>query len=115
MLPDLLGGKGENRRHEVNQCLEDPIERCLNRAPLPGIGPLAVETVLHNVQIKGAQIDAAKVVQGMIDDMKLKILIGLATSSQKGLRPMENPTVQLGEGFGRHRVFLRIKVVEVTD
>ena len=47
----------------------------MSRLSLLGAGTAAIETVLDDVQIEGAEIDAAEVVQAVVNNVELEFLI----------------------------------------
>jgi hypothetical protein len=91
------------------------VQGCLSGSPLFGIGSFAIETIFYNVQIKGTEINTAEIIQRMIHDMKFEILIGLPTPGKQLLRPVQDPTIQLLKVLRCKCIFVRLKIVEVTD
>ena len=56
MLPDLVGGKGEDRRDQAHQRFGDLPEHGLRGAARLARGREGVHAVLEHVEIKGAQV-----------------------------------------------------------
>jgi hypothetical protein len=73
--PDLFRGIREDRSHEADKGIQDLEEGSLRCPALPGRSGGSVETVLQDVQVKGAQVHRTEVVQGMKNQVKFKICI----------------------------------------
>src|SRR5262245_3438163 len=114
MLPDFFGGKRKDRRHEMNQRIKNVIEGRLCGTSFSGLSGFTVEAILDDIQVLGAEIDAAKVVQGVIDDVKFEILVGVAAPGKQILRAVENPTVEFWQTLS-DRVAAGLEIIEVTD
>ena len=69
--PHLLGGEREDRRHQTHEHVENGVQHGLRGAPLRPRRPLAVEPVLAHVEVERAQVDAAEVVERVVDDVEL--------------------------------------------
>ena len=81
----------------MHQHIENSIERRLRRAPFGRIRSFAIEPVFDDVQILRAQIDAAEIIEAVIDHVELALLIGLAAAAEQIFRALENPAVELVE------------------
>src|SRR2546425_1824045 len=55
-VPQLLRGKGQDRRHQPHQAVRDVIERALRRAARRGIRLAGVEPVLEDVEVEAAEV-----------------------------------------------------------
>ena len=95
--PNLFSSKRNDRRHEMHQDIEDFVKRSLGGAPFCRIRPLAVKPVFDDIEIERAQVDAAEVVERVINGVELVVLVGLAATRQHGLGAVQNPSVQLIE------------------
>src|SRR3972149_1743468 len=115
MLPDFFGSVGKNRGHEADEGGQDPEKGGLGRAPLGGGCGGGVEPVLQDVQIQRAQVNRAEVVQGMKDDMELKIDGGFSQPGDQFLQAQQNPAVDLQELRIRNQVFLGVEVIKVSQ
>src|SRR5688500_16622130 len=99
----------------MNQGIENSIQRRLRGAPGLRFCAFAVEAVLDDIQILSAQFDAAKIIERMINAMKLIVVISLAAAAQHGLRALQYPAIHFIELADRDRVLLRLEVVEIAD
>ena len=86
ILPDFLGGEDERGRDEPHERARDAIDGGLRRAAAPIIRRERVEAVLQHVEIERAQIDAAEIVQRVIDAVKFEILVPLAALANQRRR-----------------------------
>ncbi len=75
--PDLFSRKAQHRRHQLRHGDDDLEEHRLRPTTQWRIGPERIETILQNIEIDGAQIHRAEIVECMENRVKLKIVIGL--------------------------------------
>src|ERR1051326_1167773 len=101
MLPDLRRRKRQDRRHQVYEHVENTVERGLRRAPRARPRRLAIEAVLHNVEIERAQVYAAEVVERMVNDMELELIVRVEAAREQRVGAAENPAVELVDLFER--------------
>jgi hypothetical protein len=99
----------------MDENFQDPMKGGLGGTSLLGSRRATVEPVFDDIKIKGTQVDAAEIVEGVVDDVEFEFLIGVPAAGQEVLRALEDPTVQIGEGFGLHCVLFGIEVVEVAE
>src|SRR6185295_18564547 len=84
-LPNFFGSKRQNRRHQVYENLENGIQGGLRRASGFRRCAFAIKTVFDDVQILRAQVDAAEIVERVIDNVEFVIIISLPTATEHGL------------------------------
>ncbi len=85
------------RRHQMDQGVENPIERRLRGAAGVRFCAFAIKPVFDDVEILRAQIDAAKIIERMINGVEFVIVVSFAAAAEHILRPLQNPTVHLVE------------------
>src|ERR1044071_7836834 len=99
MLPALRRRERQDRGHEVHEDFENAVECRLGRAPRARPRRLAIEAVLHDVEIERAQVHAAEVVERMINDMELELIVRVEAAREQRVGAAENPPVALLELF----------------
>ena len=80
-----------------------------------GIRAERVETILKNIEIDGAQVHRAEIVQRVKDRMKLKILIALLDTLNQIAEHDQCPAIQFGQLLIRDTILSRIEIVEITQ
>src|SRR5436190_19882376 len=101
MAPRFLGGKSENRREQLTQRVENLMHDYLCRTPTRRICRVAIHPVFRDVDVKAAQIDGAKLVERVIDLVKLEGSVSQSTIANHVLKPLQNPAVD--QCCSRHR------------
>ena len=91
------------------------MKRRLRGAALRSVGPLAVEPVLPHVEIERAQVDAAEIVERVIDHVELVRVVGRAATPDEGAGLVQRPALEGGQPVVRHGIALRVEVVEVCE
>src|SRR5947199_4212081 len=93
MAPRFLGGKSENRREQLTQRVENLMHDYLCRAPTRRICRVAIHPVLRDVDVEATQINRAKLVECVIDLVKLERLVSQSTIANHLLKPLQNQAV----------------------
>src|SRR5258706_368615 len=70
-LPELLGGEGQDRRHQPHKAVRDVEKRGLRGATRPRIGAAGIEPVLENVEVEAAQVLRAEILQLLYHKVEL--------------------------------------------
>src|SRR5205807_5878755 len=86
----------QDRRHQPDERVADRVERRLRGAALRSVGPLAVEPVLPHVEIERAQVDAAEIVERVIDHVELIRVVGRAATPDEGAGLVQRPALEAG-------------------
>src|SRR5579872_932366 len=97
MLPDLIGSEHQNRSQQPRQRAGDAVDRCLSGTPLTALWRERVEPVLENVEIKGAQVYNAEVIERVIDPMEVEALIEFQALGHQLTGSSKHPTIQFFE------------------
>ena len=94
MFPDLIRSEHQNRSQQPHQRAGDAVDRCLSRPPSTTPGRKRVKPVLENIEIKGAQVYNAEVIQRVINTMKVEAFIEFQTLGYQMTGPSQHPAVQ---------------------
>src|SRR5919201_1907554 len=93
VTPRFLGGKRKDRRDQFAKSVED-LMHCALRCPPPRrIRRIAVHSILRNIDIQTAQVDGTKVIDRVVDPMKLESLVSGSTIDNQLIQPLQNPAI----------------------
>lgn len=76
---------------------------------------VAVETVLGDVNVEGAEIDGAKLVEKDEDLAEVVCIVSLAALLFQVLELAEDPAVHERELVGLHRIFCGVESVQIAQ
>src|SRR4029077_16710579 len=107
MAPCFLGGKGKNRREQSAERVENFVHDHLCRTPTRRIRCVAIHPVLGDVDIEAAQIDSTKLVEYVIDLVKLERFISRSTISDDMIESLQNPAIDQCHSERRRGIPLR--------
>ena len=116
MRPDLVGGEGQDRRHQTRHRVQDLPQGRLRRTPARRRGGGAVQPVLDDVEIQRAQIDRTEVDQLLHHEMEAEALVRLARARRSARRcdAGSSDPARAAASSGKP-VALRIEIVEVAE
>jgi hypothetical protein len=87
----------------------------LSRFPAPGTGRKRIKPILQDIEIEGAHLDRAKILNAMVDRVELETLITLANPGDEFLKLMECPSVHFMKLITGNAFFLRMEVVKIPE
>src|SRR5947209_7041329 len=93
MRPRLLRGKGEDGREQLTKCPEDFVHRRLRRPSTSRVRGIAIHPVFGDVDVEAAQVHRAKLIQGVIDLVKLERFISRTTIANHLIESLQNPSI----------------------
>src|SRR5713101_2359888 len=93
MTPRLLGSESEDRREQSAKRVESLVHNALRGAAARRIGRVAIHPVFRDVDVQTAQIDGAKLVECMINLVKLERFVGGLTITNHSIEPLQNPAI----------------------
>jgi hypothetical protein len=73
-----------------------------------------VEPVLQDIEIEGAHLDRTEILDTVINDVKLKMLVGLPNPLDQFLKSVEGPSVYLMDLLIGPLVFFWNEVIQVS-
>src|SRR5436190_10404189 len=118
MSPRFLGGEYEHRRQQSAQSAENFVHDHLGRASPRRICSVAVHPVLGDIDVEAAQVDGAKLVERVINFMKLKRFICRSGISNHVVQTLQNPAVdQRCSGHRRYQpaaARVRRKIIKIS-
>src|SRR5947208_589177 len=118
MSPRFLGGEYEDRRQQSTQSAEDFMHDRLGRAPPRRVCGVAIHPVLGDIDVEAAQVDGAKLVERVINLVKLKHFICRSAISNHVIQTLQNPAVDQCCNGRRWRqptaAKVRKKIVEIS-
>src|SRR5467141_971639 len=103
-LPELLGGKGQDRRHQAHQAVGDVVERGLRRATGKRVSLTGVEPVLEDVEEEGAEVLGAARLELLRHQVELVALVVPSNLFLRARRHGERIAVDLEQLVDRHAV-----------
>ena len=92
--PDLIAGEGEDGREELGKGREREVERGLGTAALGGVRRLAVQAVLHNIEVEARERGDAEIVDRVGDDVELVVVVGLLDLFDQLVELGDEPAVE---------------------
>src|SRR2546427_280300 len=87
MFPDFIGSEHQNRSQQSRQRAGNAIDSSLSGTPLTALGRKRVKPVLQNIEIKGAQVYDAEVIDCVIHSMKVEAFIEFRALGYQLTRP----------------------------
>src|SRR5712692_10114086 len=115
MLPDLLGGGGDDGRGEAQQRARDAIDSRLGGAPRSSSARKRVEAILQHIEIERAELYNGEIVQGVEDAVELEILVPFAAITHQLRGAREHPAVELFHLVVGNGVARRVEIGEVPQ
>src|SRR5438067_13112086 len=97
MTPRLLGGEGENRRQQSAERIEDFVHDHLGGPAAWRILRVAVHPVFGDVDVQAAQVYRAKVVERVVNLVKLERFVSGSTIGDHMIEPLQNPAIDQGK------------------
>ena len=111
ILPNLFTSEGQDGREKPDKSVGDSKECCLRRPPIERVGSQDIKTVLYDIEVEIRQINDAKIVKGVVNDVKFKVPVGFPHPARHATHAPQCPAVQLGQIFVIHR----LAVVEIKQ
>src|SRR5262245_50336342 len=71
VLPELLGGEREDRRHQAHEAVRDVEKRLLRRAARLRLRAARVQAILQDVEVERAEVLGAEALQALRDEVEL--------------------------------------------
>ena len=93
MPPRFLGGECENRCEQPAECVEDFVHCDLRRAAAWRIRCVAIHPVFGDVDVKAAQVYRAKLIERMIDFVKLERFVSSSTICDHVIESLQDPAI----------------------
>src|SRR6266478_2708963 len=93
MSPCFLGGENENRREQTAKRVEDFAHGRLCGASTSRVCGIAIHPVFRHVDVETAQIDRAKLIERVINLVKLERFVSRSTIGRYLIEPLENPGI----------------------
>src|SRR5260370_33155598 len=93
MPPRFLCGESQNRREQLTKSAKDFVHCALGRASPSRVRRVAIHPVFRDVDVKRAQIDRTKVIERVIDLMKLKRFVSGSTIGNHPIESLQNPPI----------------------
>src|SRR5437588_9574734 len=93
VLPRFLGGEHEHWGKQLAKRHENLLHRSLGGATTRRNRSIAIHPVLGDVDVKTTQVDRAKLVDRMINFVKLECFVSGATIANHLIEPLQNPTI----------------------
>src|SRR6266849_4725141 len=115
ILPDFLGGENENRRYETDERAADFPDGGLRGAAYFVFGSFGVQAILQHVEIEGAEIHYAIIVNGVVDAVEFVAGIPFAAFLDEFGGAVEHPTVEFLELIVRKGVARGIEITKVAE
>ena len=115
MLPDFLGGKGQQWRHYASKAIQQIMHNGLSAFAGDRFRRCGVQTIFENVQIKSGKIKRAIIMQRMVDDMILILIIGFKRFFDQGLKFVQRKPVYLRHIIIGNFIGLRIEVKQIAQ
>ena len=109
--PDLVAGEGENGRKEFCERVEREVERGLRAAAGEAVLLVAVEAVLHDIEVEARKRGDAEIVHRVGDDVELIVAVGLLGLFNELVELGDEPAVELGHILGLDK----LRGVEVDE
>ena len=103
--PDLVAGESEDRREELGKRVEREVQRGLRAAAGQAVRTVAVEAVLHDIEIEARERGDAEIVHRVGDDVELIVAVGLFGLFNELVELREEPAVELGHLLGLGQLF----------
>ena len=114
-FPCFVGGEGEDGSEEFGEVCEDLVHGGLGAAAARAVGRVAVEPILGDVDVEGAEVCGAELVEGDEDLAEVVGGVGGETVAGDGVEPLEDPAVEESEGVVGDGVFGGSEVVEIAE
>src|SRR6266487_1570322 len=99
MAPCFIGGKSKNRREQLTQRIESLVHNGLGSSTTPRLRRIAIHPVFRDIDVQTAQIDGTKLVECLINLMKLECFVSRSTISNHLIKPLQNPAIDQCEIF----------------
>src|SRR5262249_56232839 len=99
MAPRFLRRKSRYRREQLAKCRENFMHRSLGCTAPSRVCGIAIHPVFGDVDVETAQIDRAKLVERVINLVKLETLVTGATLFHPVINPLHNPTTTARASF----------------
>src|SRR5580692_12080972 len=80
ILPDLVGGESKDGRDQAHQRFGDAPQNGLRGAAFRALWRKRVEAVFEDVEVEGAQLNDAELVDGVVDAVELEVSVPSALS-----------------------------------
>ena len=112
--PDLIAGEDENGRKELRERVEREVERGLRAAAGKAVCAVAVEAILHDVEVEARERIDAEIIHRVGDDVELIVAVGLLGLLDELVELGDEPAVELGHLLGLDEIF-GIEVDEVIE
>src|SRR5712692_5350283 len=94
-LPNLISREYQDRRKHARKRIGDPVERRLRRTPRRIAWRKRVQPILDDVKVPRGKRDGAKIVERVIDRVKLISLVSRAHFLDHGVEFSESPAIDL--------------------
>ena len=114
-LPYFFGRKGQNRRRDLNERIQDDIHGRLRTAAGKGAGLFRIYAILGNIEIDGAEIDGAEVMDRMVHNVELVVFIRFRNRFENLLQPQQRPFVDFRHIRICYSIRFGIKIIDIAE
>src|SRR5260370_42378704 len=91
--PRFFCRESQNRREQLTKRAKDFVHCALGRASPSSVRRIAIHPVFRDIDVKRAQIDRAKVIERVIDLVKLKRFVSGSTIGNHSIESLQNPPI----------------------
>lgn len=112
--PDFIAGEDENGRKELRERVEREVERGLRAAAGKAVCAVAVEAILHDVEVEARERIDAEIIHRVGDDMEFIVAVRLLGLFDELVELGDEPAVELCHLLGLDEIFW-IEVDEVIE
>ena len=113
-LPDLVAGEGQDGGKQPGHGGDDEVQRRLGGAAAQAVLLLAVQTILDDIQVEGAEVYHAEIIDGMGDHVEFIVVIGFAAGGDQAVQLGQRPAIQLLHFLGGNQI-VRVEFIQVAQ
>src|SRR5579883_1548891 len=121
IAPHFVGSEAEDRSYQANQRFNDFVDDRLRGAAGDARRCEGVHAVLEHVEVDGAEVDDAELIDSMVDTVELEVSVPAAFTVRSAdlldqlTRASKHVLVEREQVFIRHRMFGRVEAVQVAE